>query len=139
ALLLVALAAVESDAVDMLADAHEPEAQPGLAAIALGLQPDQRPADAPAQPGGGAGIDQGAPDEIAGNREALAIHVEGHARRQEPEHADEAAEQERRLQQPDAELGRQLRQMAGVLMQALIGGEPDLGGAGRAEARREGK
>ena len=68
---LVRLAAVESDAVDMLADADEPETQPGLATIAFGLELDQRPADAPAQPGGGAGIDQGAPDEVA--RESMKL------------------------------------------------------------------
>jgi len=37
-----------------------------------------RAADAPTEPGGGASVDQGAPDHVAGNGEAAPAQMEGH-------------------------------------------------------------
>ena len=47
ALLLVGFAAVERDAFDLLVDPHQREAKLRLAGVALGIQMDQRTADAP--------------------------------------------------------------------------------------------
>ena len=46
---LVGLACSERDAVDVLADAHEREAQVRLARVAVGVAPDQAPAHEIAQ------------------------------------------------------------------------------------------
>ena len=56
------------------------------------------------------------------------------ALREDPEHADEAREQDRRLQQPDAEVGGELGQGLRVGLDALVGVDADLAGA--ADARR---
>ena len=59
--------------------------------------------------------------------------MEGHARGKAPQHADEAREQERSLQQADAEIGGEIGKMTGVLLNALIGIDPDLARAGKQE------
>ena len=67
ALLLILFAAAERHGVDMLVEAHQREAQFGLLSVALGIELDQRAADAPTEPGTGARGGQGAPDHVAGN------------------------------------------------------------------------
>ena len=47
--------------------------------------------------------------------------MEGHVLREEPKDADEASEQKRGLEKPDAKVGRELGQMAGVFVDALVG------------------
>ena len=62
----------------MLVEVHEREAQLGLPGVALGIALDQWAANAPANPGGGARVDQSAPDHVTGNSEAAPAHMEGH-------------------------------------------------------------
>ena len=60
-------------------------------------------------------------------------HMEDETRRQRPQHADEAGQQDGRLQQPDAEAGRQVGEMVRILVQALVGIDADGAGIGQPE------
>ncbi len=51
----------------------------------------------------------------------MPVHMESHVLRQHPEDASKASEQKRGLEKPDAKVGRELGQMAGVLVDALVG------------------
>jgi hypothetical protein len=54
----------------------------------------------------------------------------------EPEHAGEAREQQRGLQQTDRKNGREVRQVLGVLLDALVGIDADLSGLQRPKRAR---
>ena len=69
-----------------------------------------------------------APDHVARDGEAVAADLEHDVGGEDPEHADEAHEQERGLQQADAEDRGQLAQVQGVLGDALVGIDADLAG-----------
>ena len=62
-----------------------------------------------------------------------AADIEHEAARDLPEHAHEREQQNRRLQQPDAEIGRQLGQVARILVHALVGVVADGTGVGEPE------
>ena len=64
---LVALAVIERDALGTFADADEREAQFRFARIELGVEADQRQADAPGQQRADQRVDDRAPDHVAGN------------------------------------------------------------------------
>ena len=131
--LLVGFAARQRDGIDMLVDAHQPEAQVGLARIALGVLCDEAPAHPVAQKRRRARIEEGGPDHVAGDGEVVAPDMEGEAARQRPQHADEGDEQDRGLEQADAEIGRKLGEVAGILVHALVGIDADRPGIGEAE------
>ena len=122
---LVGFAAEQCHRIDMLVEAHHREAQVRLALIAFGIALDERPAHPIADQRGGARIDDRCPNHIARNIEAAPADIEDEAGRQGPQHADEAHKQDRRLEQADAEIGRELGQVAGVFMQALVRIHPD--------------
>ncbi len=92
------------------------------------VQADEGPADEPARSRRDAGIDQGAPDHVARNDQVTPVDGKHDACRKPPQHADEACEQQGRLKQPDAEIGRELREVARVFMNALVGVDADLSG-----------
>src|SRR4029077_21001490 len=128
ALFLILFAAIKRHAVGVLVEAHQSEPQIGLPGIALGIKPNQRTADHPAEPRGGARIDKSAPHHVTRYAEAVAAHMEGYVLGQEPEDANETSKRERRVQAPNPEVSRQLGQMAGVFVDALIGVSAHLSG-----------
>ncbi len=125
---LLRFAAMERDALGILADADQGKAELRLAGITGGIERDQRAADPPGEPGTAERVAERAPDHVARNHEAAIADHEDDLGRQHPEHADEADQKQRGLQQADPEIGRQLDQMAGVLLDALVGIGPDLAG-----------
>jgi len=70
----ILFAAVERHTITMLAKAHEREAQISLPGLAYGIELDQWAADPPAEPRGGARIENGAPDHVTGNAEGASAH-----------------------------------------------------------------
>ena len=117
----------------MLVDAHQREPQVRLARVALGVTPDQVAADPVAQQGSGASVEDAGPHHVTGDRNHPAGDVEGEVRRQRPKHAHEGDEQDRGLQQADAEIGGKLGQATRILMHALVGIDADRPGAGEPE------
>ena len=114
--------------VGVLVDAHQREAQIGLARVALGIERNQRATDAPGEQRAAERIGERAPDHVARDHEAAIADVEHHLRGEHPEHADEADEQQRRLQQADRKRRRELGQVLRVLVDALVRIDPDLAG-----------
>ena len=127
---LVRLAAVERDRLRVLVGPHQAEPQRRLAGVALAVEPDQRPADAPGEVGAAEGVNERAPDHVARDREAAAAQRERHLAGEAPEHPDEADQEERGLQAADAEVGREVGEVAGVLLHPLVGVDADLAGVG---------
>ena len=80
---------------------------------------------APGKQRGRADVSERGPDHIAVNAELDAAKRQHDALREVPQHADETDEQQRRLQQTDAEIGREFGKMVGVLVDALIGIDAD--------------
>src|SRR5262245_2200003 len=117
---LILFPAIERYAVDMLIKADECIAQFGLLGISFVVELNQGMADEPTQPGGGACIDKRAPDHITGNCEAAPTQMEPDLVREHPQNPDEAPEKKRRLQEPNPEIGRQLGQMASILVHSLV-------------------
>jgi hypothetical protein len=117
---LVPLAAEQADAFGAFAYAHQREAQFGFLGVKVGIQSDERLADAPGQQRADAGIEHRAPHHVARNSEAGAADHENELIGQDPQNADEAHEQQRRLKQPDAEARRKLGELAGVFFDALV-------------------
>src|SRR4029077_10882076 len=74
-----------------------------------------------------------APDHVTGNRKTAPAHVKHHVSRQHPQNADETAKEERRLQEADAEIGREFGQVTGILMDTLVRVSADLSSRGEAE------
>ena len=132
-LLLTLFAAIERHAIDVLVEAYEREAQFGLLSVAVSIELDQRVADEPAKPRGGARVCQGAPDHVTGNRKTAPAHVKDHVSREHPQNPDETAKEKRRLQEADAEIGREFGQMTGILMDTLVRVSADLSGIGEAK------
>jgi hypothetical protein len=130
---LVGFAGGERYAVDVFVHAHQRKAQVGFARIAFGVAIDQRCADPVAHQRTGRRVQDGSPHHEAGYREDVAGDVEGEVARQHPQHAAEGDQQDQRLQQADAEVGRQLAQVARVLMHALIRIGADRPGIGEPE------
>ena len=120
ALLLVGFAAVEGDALDFFVHAHEREAKLRLPRVTLRVQVDQRTADAPTQQRHDSRVEQRAPDHIARQDQGAPGDRDDHVVGQDPQHADEAQQQQGGLQQADAEIRRQFGQVPGVLMDALV-------------------
>ena len=92
----------------------------------LGVEADQGSADEPARCRRDAGVDQRAPNHVAGNDQVAPGDGKDDASRKPPEHADEACEQQSRLKQADAEIGREIREMTRVLVNALVGIDANL-------------
>ena len=122
---LLRLAAIDGDAVAILVHPNEREADVGFARVTFGVEVDERLTHAPARERGETGVEKRGPHHIAGNDEARPFNSEADARRKRPEHADEADEQQRRLKQPDAEIGGEFGQMPRILVNALIGIDAD--------------
>ena len=119
-LIFIFFTAIERHSVDVFVEAHKRETQLGLLRVAFAIQLDQRAADAPTEPGTGASGGEGAPDHVPGNCETVTAQIQWHVSREAPQHPDETAKEERRLQEPDAEIGCQFGQMPGVLVDALV-------------------
>ena len=117
----IGLAAIKGDAVDVLVYPHERETKIRLSRIVLGVEVDQRTADAPAHVGSSARVNQRAPDEIAGRSEVAASDRQKLALREPPKDADEREQKKARLQKADAQVGGEIGQMLGVGLEALIG------------------
>ncbi len=129
----VRFAGGEGDRVDMLIDANQGEPQVGLARISCGVPLDEAASHPIAEQRGRTGIHDGRPHHVARNRELPARDLKNEIIRQRPEHADERREQNRRLQQSDAEIGRELGEVACILMHALVGIDSDGARAGQPE------
>src|SRR3989449_4244775 len=74
---LVGLARVECHALDVLAEAHEVEAEVGLEPLLVEVQADQGSADLVGQPGPGDRVDERGPDHETGDREAGGAERQG--------------------------------------------------------------
>ena len=109
-------AAVERDPFTVLAQAHQRIAVIGLVALLVEVQADERLADGVREPGADAGIDDGDPEEIAGDGESADREVA----RQAPQDAGEGNQRDHRRQQPDAQIERHVDEDAQVVRDALI-------------------
>ena len=118
---LVGLACRERNAVDVLVDADEREAQVRLARVAVGVAPDQAPAHEIAQQRAHHGIRNGGPQHETRHRVVDAADAEREVLGNGPEHAREAHEQHARTEEPGREIERQLAELARVFGHALIG------------------
>ena len=105
----------------MFVDSHKRETKIGFFRIVLGIEIDQRSADPPAHIRGGACVDEGAPDEIARRREVTASDRKKLALRQSPQDAYKSEQQQARLEESNAQVGREIGQMLGVGLETLIG------------------
>ena len=126
------LAVVQGDGVTRLVDANEFGAEGRLPRRALGIHLDQAAADAPAEPRGGGGIEQRAPHHEAGNLVAVPGQGNADVAGLVPQHADEGEQQQRRLEQADAEAAGEVRQGIDIRLQALVGVFADETGARQA-------
>src|SRR5262249_20144700 len=79
------------------------------------------------------GIGQRTPDHIAGYGEAQAGNRNSQGTGQRPQHAEEAGEKQRGLEQSDAEISGDLGETPRVLMDALVGIDTDLSGIGQSD------
>ena len=132
---LAGLAAMQRDRADVVADPHKGRAQLRLAAVALGVEVDQRIADAEAREGAERGVEQRRPDHVAGDGDRVPGEMEGEASREPPQHHHEDREQHRRLHQADGQRGGQLGEVAGVLVEALVRVHAEDAGMGEAGKR----
>ena len=123
---LIRLAIVQDDSVSVLADTHERDAQICLPCVALVIERDKRAADVPSEQRTAQRISERAPDHVAWDRDAPSADPEYHLVGEDPEHAHKAHEQQGGLQQADREDGREVAQVLGVLLDALIGIDADL-------------
>ena len=98
---LIRLAIVQHNAVGVLADTHERDAQIGLPCVALGIERNERAADAPGEQRAAERIGERAPDHVARDRNRAVAEIENDLVGEDPEHAHEADEQQGRLQQAD--------------------------------------
>src|SRR5208283_2628029 len=104
----------------MLVDAHERKAQIRLARVALGVADDETPPDPVAQERAGARVKYRRPQHEARDGVVPVTDAEREIARKTPQHTGEGAEQDRGLEQSDAEISRQLAQLAGIFVYALI-------------------
>ena len=125
---LIRLAVVQHDAVGVLVDPDEGHAQVGLAAVALGIERNQRAADAPGEQRAAERIGERAPDHVPRDRDRAVAKIENDLVGEDPEHARKARQQQRGLHEADREDGRELGQVLGVLLDALVGIDADLAG-----------
>ena len=125
---LIRLAVVQHDAVGVLVDPDEGHAQVGLAAVALGIERNQRAADAPGEQRAAERIGERAPDHVPRDRDRAVAKIENDLVGEDPEHARKARQQQRGLHKADREDGRELGQVLGVLLDALVGIDADLAG-----------
>src|SRR3984885_13314960 len=109
----------------MLVDAHQGKTQIRLARVALRIAADEAAAPPVAEQRARARIENRRPHHEAGNGIVPVGDAKNEAVRQTPENARETEEQYRRLQQPNGEVGRQLTELARILMYALIRVDPD--------------
>src|ERR1700733_5959100 len=109
----------------MLVDAHQRKTQIRLARVALRVAADEAAAHPVAEQRARARIENRRPHHEAGNGIVPVGDAKNEVVRQPPENARETEEQNRRLQQPDGEVGRQLTELARILMYALIRIDPD--------------
>ena len=123
---LIRFAIVQHDAVGVLVDAHERDAQIGLPCVALVIERNERAADVPSEQRSAERIGERAPDHVPRDRDRAVAEIENDLLGKEPEHAREAREQQRGLHQADRERGREVGQVLGVLLDALIGIDADL-------------
>ncbi len=93
---------------------------------------DKRAPNEPSQPRTRGGIYERGPDHVSGDSVAIATDVQRNAARQTPQHANEADEQQCRLEEPYAKLRREFGQTTRILVDALIG----IGRRSRRIARR---
>jgi hypothetical protein len=118
----------------MFIDANQREPDVGLARVPYGVPLDEVAADPIAQQRRRSGIHDGRPYHVAGDGELRAADVEDEIIRQRPKHVDERREQNRSLQQSDAEICRELGQVACILMHALVRIDSDGARAGQSES-----
>lgn len=129
---LVLLAAGNGNCRHVLIGMHQREAKLGFFRKTVGIELHQLAPDDLAQHRGGSGIENRRPDHVARNGEAVAADAEDEAARKLPEHADEAHQENGRLQQAENQSCRAFGEVAGILVQALVridsdqaaGGEP---------------
>src|SRR6266481_5182512 len=93
--LLIRLTLRQRNVIDVLVDSHQRKAQIGLARVAFRVAGDETSTDP-------------------------VVETENEVVRQNPEHARESKEQYQGLEQSDAEIGRQLAELARVFMDALV-------------------
>src|SRR5271156_1526870 len=104
----------------MLVDTYQGKTQIRFARIALRVASDEAAAHPVAEQRARARIDNRRPHHEAGNGIVPVGDAKNEVVRQTPENTCETEEQYRRLQQPDGEVGRQLTELARILMYALI-------------------
>ena len=115
--LLLRLAAVERDALHVLAQAHERVAEIRLHPLLAEVQRDQRAADQMRERRADGGVDDRDPDHVAGDGHAEERERAGQA----PEDADEAEQRHDVREQAEAERQRALDEVAQILGDALVG------------------
>ncbi len=119
---LLRLAGIERDALGLLAQPHQAEAEIGLEALLAVAQRDQRASDEMRQHRRDAGIEDGGPEHVArdGDREVFR-NRQGDAAREVPQDGGERDQRHDRAEQPEAEAQRLLDEEPDVLRDALIG------------------
>src|SRR6185312_2352689 len=122
---LIRLARGERYAIEMLVDAHEREAQVRLPGIALRVAVDEAAADPIRDERARRRIDNRRPEHEAGDDVIVSFDLQVEVPGDHPQEPGESHEQGRGLQQLNAEIRRELAQVACVLVQALVGIDAD--------------
>src|ERR1700722_3593691 len=128
---LVRLPLGQRNVVDMLVDAHQRKTQIRFTRVTLRIAADEADAHPVAEQRTRARIEDRRPHHEAGDRVVPVSDAKNEVVRQTPENARETEEQYRRLQQLDGEVGRQLTELARILVYALIRVDPDRSGIGQ--------
>src|ERR1039457_880905 len=104
----------------MLVDAYQGKAQIGFTRVAIRIAADEISPDPVAHKGAAASVDNRRPHHETRDRIVPVAETKIEVAGKIPQYAGESAEQDCRLQQSDAEIGRQIGEVACIFVHALI-------------------
>ena len=113
------LALEERDLLGSSRAAAPGEAEVGLVALLVEIEPDQRPADEVGEPGADDGVDERRPDQIAGDVVALAEEDQRARRRQAPQDEQEREQRRRTGRAAPTPMSRACRAMKRRMSSAM--------------------
>lgn len=116
----------KGDWINSLVDAHQGDPQLGFGfpGITTGIDADKIAPHQPCEKGGRSRINQHSTDHITRQGKRITVEIENKPRRRPPQDIDKGKQNNGLLQQINAKIGCRLGQMAGILMQPLVGVAP---------------
>ena len=114
------LAAVEGDALTVLAHTHHVETEIGFVALLIEVESDEFAADEVDADRAEHRVEQREPEHVAVDDELMAADRHGEGTRKIPEHDAESAERRNLLEDADEQLQRQRDELVDVLADSLV-------------------